>query len=351
MYDADRESVSVITNKELLFLVAVFVFILIQLYPKNVLQKIIEDDHSDYALTMVYLQDLLKHHPNDEMLNLVYLEKKMEVRDVNASIPIAQMLMRSKKDYIKNKATLLEFNAELIRYFQTKDKQEKKRLYKDLQRLFGIIYAKKLYDDDAKQWYANATFVRHDKARYYFLQQLIQKEPSNVKYLRSAYFLALKLDKKKDARRYLDALLVYDTKNPQQWAMEKYYALLRYHKYREAQLVLEQNANRAKKIKKELASFYLMRSLYKQASQTYLELSREASTRKERDFYFKKALRALQSGNLLKQASILARQHELEYIDNRNMRNFILKIYLAAGRLNWADRYAKMILRHDYKGM
>ena len=352
MYDADREKISVITNKELLFLIAVFLFILVQLYPKNILQKIIEDDHSDYALTMVYLHDLLKHHPNDEMLNLVYLEKKMQVRDINTSIPIANRLMRSHNEYIKDKATLLKFNAELIKYFQTKDKAEKKRLYRDLQRLFAYIYSKKLYDDDAKQWYANATFVRHDRARYHFLKELLKKEPTNVKLLKEAYFLALKLGEKRDAKNYLNALLRYDTKNPTQWAIEKYYALLRYNKYSEAQLVLEQNAHKSLQIKKKLASFYMMRSMYREASKTYLELSREVKSQKERDLYVKKAIQALQSGNLLQQASKLAHQYEDTYIGNRSMRNFLLKIYLAAGKLDLASRYAKKILRYDYnRGM
>ncbi len=351
MYDADKDNANVITNKELLFLVGIFIFILVQLYPKNILQNIIEDDHSDYALTMVYLEDLLKHHPNDEMLNLVYLEKKMEVRDVNVSIPLARKLMHSKKEFIRDKATVLAFNAEMIKYFQTKDKREKRRLYRHLRRLFSIIFTKKLYDSDIKQWYANATFVQNDWARYYFLKRLIQKEPTNVKWLRNAYFLALKFGKKEDAKHYLNALLVYDTKDPLQWTMAKYYALLRYHKYDEAQRVLEHNANRSLQIKKRLASFYLMRSLYMKASQTYLELSREVHTPKERDLYVKKAIQALQSGNLLKEASSLAHEYEMEYIGNRDMRNFILKVYLAAGRLDWADSYAKKILRYDYRGL
>ncbi|SFV58344.1 hypothetical protein MNB_SM-6-692 [hydrothermal vent metagenome] len=346
MYDADKTPVVVISNKELLFLVAVFIFILIQLYPKNVLQKIIEDDHSDYALTMVYLQDLLKHDPNDAMLNLVYLKKRMEVRDINTSIPLANRLMQSKKEIIRNQATLLAFNAYMIQYFQTKNAHAKHKIYNKIRKLFYTIYVKKLYDDDAKQWYSNATFVQNDPARYFFLQQLLNKEPTNVAYLRDAYFLALKLGHKKDASRYMDALLVYDTKNPQQWAIAKYNALLSYKKYDEAQLVLEKNANRSLKIKKLLASFYLMRSMYVSASKTYLELSKDVTDKQKRDFYVKKAIQALQSGNLLNEAANLAHNYENEYLGDSKMRQFILKIYLAAGKLDLADAYSKRILQH-----
>jgi len=346
MYDADKTPVVVVSNKELLFLVALFIFILIQLYPKNVLQKIIEDDHSDYALTMVYLKDLLKHSPNDEMLNLVYLKKKMEVRDINVSIPLANKLMQSKKKYIKDQATLLAFNAYMIKYFQIKDSKQKRKIYKKLRKLFFIVYVKKLYDDNAQQWYSNATFVQNDPARYYFLKQLLVKEPTNVALLRDAYFLALELGHKKDAKHYMEVLLVYDTKNREQWALAKYHALLNYKNYNEAQLVLEKNANRSLKIKKLLASFYLMRSLYASASKTYLELSKEVRDKQKRDLYVKKAIQALQSGNLLNAAAKLAHSYENEYIDNSEMRQFILKIYLAAGKLGLADAYSKRILRH-----
>ena len=347
MYDADKSSSLVITNKELLFLVGVFIFILIQLYPKNILQKIIEDDHSDYALTMVYLKDLLKHNPNDPMLNLVYLKKKMEVRDVNTSLPLAKKLMQSKQEFIRDEATLLAFNAEMIKYFQLKDPSKKKELYKEIKKLFTIIYAKKLYNKDPKQWYSNATFVQNERARYYFLQQLLQKEPTNVALLRDAYFLALKLDHKKDATRYMDALLIYDTKNPIQWTYEKYNALMAYKKYHEAQLVLEKNAHKAIKIKELLASFYLMRSLYASASQTYLELSKEVSDEKASKNYVKKAIEALQAGNMLNRAAKLAQEYEMKYLYDKKMRQFLLKIYLAAGKLNLADKYAKKILRSE----
>jgi len=345
MYDADKTPVVVVSNKELLFLVAVFIFILIQLYPKNVLQKIIEDDHSDYALTMVYLKDLLKHNPNDEMLNLVYLKKKMEVRDINVSIPLANRLMYSQKEIIRNQATLLAFNAYMIQYFQTKNTYEKHKIYNKIRKLFYTIYVTKLYDNDAKQWYSNATFVQNEPARYYFLKQLLAKKPTNVVLLRDAYFLALKLGHKRDAEHYMEVLLVYDTKNREQWALEKYHALLNYKKYNEAQLVLEKNANRFLKIKKLLASFYLMRSLYASASKTYIEISKEVTGKKEKDAYIKKAIQALQSGNLLNAAAKLAHSYENEYLNDSKMRQFILKIYLASGKLDLADKYAKRILR------
>jgi len=351
MYDVDSGDVSVVTNKELLFLVGIFIFILVQLYPKNILQKIIEDDNSDYALTMIYLKDLLKHHPNDEMLQLVYLEKKMQVRDVNASIPLALKLSKSSKEYIKEKATLLAFNAELIKYFQIKDKKEKQKLYTHLQKLFSIIFAKKLYDNGIKQWYAHATFVKHDKARYFFIKQLLQKDPTNVKLLRPAYFLALKFGEKKQAKAYLQKLLQYDKKKLEQWVMEAYYALVYYKKYNEAQKILEAHANESKKIKKLLASFYLMRSLYKQASKTYLDLSYRAKNKKDRKKYLKKAIQSLQAGNLLKEAALLAHKYETYYINDRDMRSFILKIYLASGKLEWADAYAKRILYNSYQGI
>jgi len=347
MYNANKGAVSVITNKELVFLVAVFIFILIQLYPKNILQKIIEDDHSDYALTMVYLKDLLKHNPDDPILNLVYLKKKMEVRDVAISIPLAKKLMRSDQEIIKKEATLLAFKAEMIKYFQIKDSLERKKLYTEIKRLFAIIYAQKLYDNDIQQWYSNATFVRHEPARYYFLQQLLEKDPTNIALLRDAYFLALKLGHKKDANGYMNLLLVYDTKNSQQWTFEKYNALMAYKKYNEAQSVLEHNANRSIKIKELLASFYLMRSLYGSASKTYLDLSKEVLKKKEHDMYVKKAIEALQSGNMLNQAAKLAKNYEMQYIRDRKMRQFLLKIYLAAGKLSWADTYAKKILRSE----
>jgi len=346
MYDVDKPSVVVISNKELVFLLAVFIFILVQLYPKNVLQKIIEDDHSNYALTMVYLKDLLKHNPNDAMLNLVYLKKEMQVRDINISIPLANRLMHSKKEFVKNQAILLAFQAYMIQYFKLNGSQKKAKIYNKIRRLFSIVYAKKLYDKkNPKEWYSNAVFVKNDRAKYYFLQQLLKKDAKNVSYLRAAYFLALKFEDRKAANHYMDALLIYDTKNPQEWAIAKYNALVYYKKYHEAQLVLEQYANKSLEIKKRLASFYLMRSLYESASKTYIALSKEVRDKREKNMYVKKAILALQSGDLLNEAAKLAHNYENTYLNNSRMRQFIIKIYLAAGKLDLADKYSKKILQ------
>jgi len=345
MYDVDKPSVVVISNKELFFLLAIFIFILIQLYPKNVLQKIIEDDHSNYALTMVYLKDLLKHNPNDAMLNLVYLKKEMQVRDINISIPLANRLMYSKKKFVREQATLLAFNAYMIKYFKLKESKKKAKIYNKICKLFSVVYAKKLYDKkNPKEWYSNATFVQNDRARYYFLQQLLKKNAKNVAYLRSAYFLALKFEDKKEANHYMDALLIYDVKNPQEWAIAKYNALIYYKKYNEAQLVLEKYANKSVEIKKRLASFYLMRSLYVSASKTYIALSKEVRDKREKNIYVKKAILALQSGDLLNEAAKLAHNYENTYLNNSRMRQFILKIYLATGKLDLADKYSRKIL-------
>jgi len=343
MYGADKPPV-VISNKELIFLLGVFIFILVQLYPKNILQKIIEDDHSNYALTMVYLKDLLKHHPNDLMLNLVYLKKKMEVRDINISIPLANKLMQSKKEMIKNQATLLAFHAYMIQYFQMKKSKQRDEIYNKICKLFSIIYEKKLYNGNNKEWLSHATFVKNNVARYYFLQRLLAKESKNVALLRDAYFLALKLGHKQDANEYMESLLIYDKKNPQEWAIAKYNALISYKRYNEAQKVLEQNANKSLEIKKRLASFYLMRSLYASAAKTYIELSHEVKDKQKRNMYIKKAIRVLQSGDLLDEAAKLAHNYESRYLNNIKMRQFILKIYLASGKLDLADKYAKKIL-------
>jgi len=345
MYNVDKPSVVVISNKELVFLLAIFIFILVQLYPKNILQKIIEDDHSNYALTMVYLKDLLKHNPNDAMLNLVYLKKEMQVRDINISIPLANRLMHSKKEFVKNQATLFAFQAYMIQYFQLKESKKKAKIYNKIRRLFSVVYAKKLYDKkNPKEWYSNAVFVQNDRAKYYFLQQLLKKDAKNVPYLRAAYFLALKLGDKKDANQYMHSLLRYDTKNQLQWIIAEYNALIYYRKYNEAQLVLEANANKYLEIKEKLASFYLMHSLYASASKTYIALSHDVSNEEEKENYVKKAIVSLQSGNLLNSAATLAHKYEDKYLNNSQMRQFILKIYLAAGKLDLADTYSKQIL-------
>lgn len=350
MYDVNNEEpVYVVTYKELLFTLAVFLIILFALYPKGILKDQISADRSNYDLSMVYLKDLLKHSPNDESLQILLLEKSVHAGDLNTALQLSEVLLSSNNEYVKTKALLLAYESKKAKYYSLGDIAKQRALYRELQELFYTIYTQKLYDERIDKWYAEATFVHNQNAAYFFLQKLLEQEPTNVKLLRDGYYLSLDLYKRSDSVKYITALEQYDTNNSLKWAMDKYTIFMRYKDYKNAELLLEHYAKQSLDMQLKLANFYLMIQKYEEASNTYLELyylTQEETLKKE---YLVQSIKSLQSGNLLKKAALLIHQYEPLYIHDRTMRKFFLKIYLAAGELEYASQLSKKILKYENK--
>ena len=75
--DNEIEKVYVATYKELIFTFIVFSIILIVLYPKDLLKEQILAEKSNYDLSMLYLENLLDHDPNNESLMLILAEQSL----------------------------------------------------------------------------------------------------------------------------------------------------------------------------------------------------------------------------------------------------------------------------------
>lgn len=351
MYDVNTEDhVYVVTYKELIFTLIVFIVILVALFPKGILKDQISADKSNYDLSMVYLKDLLKHSPEDQSLQLIYLEKTVYVGDMSSAAKYVDKLLYSKNEYIRSKAFPLAYQVKKALYFTTENEHQKRQLLKELKSLFATIYREKFYDDEnAKKWYQEAVFVNNDQVAYQFLKQALQKEPQNIEMLKDAYYISLKLYKRSDSMRYIDLLETYDTNNSQKWAMDKYYAFIRYDEYDKAEAVLRKYAQNSTELKEKLAKLYISSRKYVKASDTYIELYNDTQTKSHKDNYLTQAIKTLLSGNLLEKTARLIHRYESDYVDDKKMRQFFLKTYLATGNLDYATEYSKKILKYENK--
>ncbi|MGC9350750.1 MAG: tetratricopeptide repeat protein [Sulfurovum sp.] len=350
MYDVDiDEKVYAVTYKELIFTLVVFIIILVALYPKGILKDQISADNSNYDLSMAYLNDLLKHSPNDESLKLILLEKYVQAGEINSSLKLSDKLLRSDNEYIRTKAIPLAYEIKKRKYFSTEDKKVKRSLYMELQNLFHSIEKTKLYDEKKEKWYKEAVSLQNFPVVYRILKQLLQDDPDNIEYLKDAYYLSLKLHKQEDSVHYLNSLEKHDTLHSKEWVMKRYDYYIRFKDYKNAELLLRRYAKDSAEMQEKLASFYLMIQKYEEASDTYLKLYYASQNKLLQEHYLTKAIKTLQAGNLLKQAAQLTRQYESKYIHNVKMRKLFLRIYLAAGELDYAAELSKKILRYEDK--
>ena len=344
-YVNDDEKSYVITYKELIFTIFVFIVILVALYPKDLLKQQIISEKSNYDLSMLYLKALLKQNPNDESLMFILAQQSQKSGNRDLALRLAELLLKSKNEKLRKKATLFVYELQKENYFFLKDEEKKRLLHKKLKKLFWRIYFKHMYNDDIEKWYKEAVFVGNSRAAYNFLKRLVQKDPQNVQLLTTGYYYSLQFHDEENSNKFVDALIRYDTKKRAHWVLTKYYTYLNYKRYDKAEAVLKKHAEKSLLLEEKLAEFYLMRKRYREASKTYLVLYKRVEFASEKKQYLIKAIRALQGGNLLSEAADLAHRYERNYIYDIKMRNFLLKLYMATGRLDYADKLSRKILK------
>jgi len=346
MYDVnnDEQHFYVVEYKELLFILAVFIFIFFALFPKDLLKEQILSKDNDYELSMTYLKNLIIHDPKNEDLRFILAKKALQKGELNLANKLLSKLMYSKKEKIFIQSLLLNYNVLKQKYFLTDDKEQKKAIYKQLQKLYLKIYKNGLYNDNIQKGYNEAIFVNYTPARYLYVQQLIKKDPSNINYLKDGYVFALKENNIKLAQEYLTLLITYDSKNLIRWITDKYYLLSQQKRYAEAERLLKK-APKNKKFTKMMADLAMLQQKFKIASQKYLSLFYQSKNYNERKEYFKKIISLYITSKQYDSTVSFMKKYENEFIKDKKMRIFILSNYLAIGKTNEANRFSKKILK------
>jgi hypothetical protein len=348
MYNVENKKPYVATYKEILIGFLTFALILIVLYPKDLLEKQILSEEANYDLSMLYLQNMLQNDPDNEelMFNLAKQSLRGNKRDL--AYRLLKLLKSSKSHKMQQKAYLLSYKiAKEDYYYLLKDKKytEAKKLLQEMRELNRFIIMHHFYSPkDLEKLYEESLFLQDKKSAYLLLQKLLYKD-SKIEYLQTAYYLANELHYYDAALKYLDMLIAKDPQHTKKWEEAKYFILYHYKSPKLAQHFLEKEAEKSAYWREKLSYFYLANKKYKDAAYNYMILFSKTKSYKKRLYYWLQALKTLQAGNYLKEASQLAAQHQTEFLGSKEARIYLLKLYLAANDLKRANKLAQEILQ------
>ncbi len=349
MYHVDSEHsevVYVVTYRELIFLLVIFISMLLFLYPKNLLKQQISSETSNYNLSMLYLENLILHSPNDESLQLILAEQSLRSGQREKSLELLKSLQKSENIQINKKATLLAYELYKLNYNDSTDTNYRMAIKDILVKIFTTIYTNRLdAKEDYARWYLEAVFNQHREASYYYLELKI-KTDKDIKLIETAYYLASGLKKKADTTKYLKMLLQYDKENYEKWLEDYYYLLFSSKKFKKAELLLKGQALRTAKWSRKLAEFYLSRKKFQKSSDEYTNLFNNTMEYEEKKKYFFQAIIALQAGGFMKESADFGAKYENHYIGDREVRKFLLKLYIATGNLEYGAELSKKILKN-----
>jgi len=348
MYNVENKKPYVATYKEIFIGFVTFALILIVLYPKDLLEKQVLSEDANYDLSILYLKNMLKNDPGNEELMFNLAKQSLRGDKSDLAYRLLKLLKSSKNKEMKEKAYLLSYKiAKESYYYLLKDKKEKEAaaLLKEMRQLNRYIVINHLYtEENLQKRYEEALFLNDKETALFLLQKILKKEPS-IKNITSAYYLALNLKRYDQALHYLDMLLQREGQNTQKWKEAKYFILYRYRSPVAAQEFLYKEAQNSAYWKEKLALFLLSQKEYKSSAKVYMELFKESTSYNKRLHYWLQALKVLQAGNYLTEATKLGYQYERIFFKTQKARIFLLRLYLAANDLQKANQLAQKILK------
>jgi outer membrane PBP1 activator LpoA protein len=348
--DHNSEKVYVASYKELIFIFVVFIAILVVLHPKDMIKEQILAEKTNYDLSMLYLKNILEQEPENEEIMLLLANQSLSTGNKDLSLKLLELLLKSKDKEMRTRVTFLSYNLIKDDYNFSNDEEQKTLLKKKLYTLMDQILEDDVYkEEDLQKWYSEAIFLDYDRAKYIFLKQLLAKDDKNIALLKDAYYLSVKLSYPADTTKYVHALAQYDTERQEAWQKDEYYALVRNKEYQRAEILLLAYSETSTEWKKRLAEFYLMRKENIKASGIYMHFFSVTEDYNSKKEYFFKAVRALQGSNHLKEAAELAKSYEKYYEKDREVRDFLLKVYMATENLDYAHELSIKILEKEIK--
>ncbi len=342
----EYEKKYVATYKELVITFLAFCIILFVLYPKDLLKDQILSESSNYDLSMLYLENMLDNDPTNEALMLGLAQQSLRSGKRDLSLRLLKLLDNSKDAQMKKKAFILTYTLLKENYFFFDDEAKKKEQMKKLRLAYENVMNSILHSEyDVDTWYTEAIFIKNDEWAYYFLEKKMANEPENIANTTQAYYLAIKLNKTKRATTHIHTLQKIDEDNRDEWILAEYYDLMEKKKYMQAEMLLKKYSRSSIEFKEELALFYSDRGAYIKSSKIYHDLRSDVNNYTDKKIYLLKSLDALQAGSYKNRAVALASRYENSYLSDREVRSYILKLYLATSELDKASKLAAKILK------
>ncbi|MBL0707610.1 MAG: hypothetical protein JJW00_01005 [Sulfurimonas sp.] len=348
----DRSKKYVTSYKEISIIFIFFSIILFVIFPKELILRNILAENSNYDLSMLYLKNMLKNDPKNENLMLMLATQSIKSGKKDLAYKLLELLKNSKDRAIRSQAYTKSYTLakENYFYFQSKgDELKKDKYFSILKELFKTIKSEDFYSSaDNQSIFKESLFVHDSKNAYKYALKEISKE-IRVKNLESVYYLSLELKNFGEALQILEKLTVLDAVNKSKWREASYFVVSSNYSQKGAELFLREKAEKSRYWQSKFAEHKVKIKEYKQASSIYMGLFNSEKNYKKKKKFFYKTIENLNASNDKKYAVNFAKSHESYYFQDKEVRYFILKLYLGNGSLNSAADLSQKILKKIMK--
>jgi len=304
---------------------------------------------ANYDLTATYLENMLKLDPENIELLLTMAKVSLQTGKYDLAEKILGALKVSKDNMVLKTVYRLEYDLLEIRKNSMQRRYYIDKYTKKMRSLLRKVAAEKMFaKKDILKWYNDAISLSQKKEALIFIEPLY-RDDNDLYWLEQCLYLATELKQESERQYCVDQLLNRDTKHNGKWLLTAYQASVSSGNTAKSLSLITQLADLNSKYIDEKARMQLVVGHYRDASKLYMKRYNEVTSKQKKAKYFIKALQSLQMGGLHDELTKLAKKYEKNYLNNTQVSNEIIKIYLAAGNLNDAKRFSLDILNTKAK--
>ena len=308
MYNVPKSN-PVIYYREILAIFIVFATILYLLYPSDKIVELAKKEKNNIDLAIIYLEKIVKSHPKDSSLWFRLYELYLNNNQFKKAENILEK-MEDKKAYQYKKLLYLRYKLYRYRYYNSEERDKTK-----------ILNKLKLVSKDLISYFSDNTEILKQFYKDYLGLNMPKLALNISKKIANIY-------KKRD-----------DLKNYQIWLEKSYKQSLAVSDIDSAITVLEDlikiNPNDSRNFER-LSELYLAKKDLENAINIYLALAEIEKNKKAKKRYILKAIKLYRYQNRVKKAAQIAKKYEKYIIENKEDIKFLIELYMAANRNDFA---------------
>jgi len=342
---ADNNRNEVTSYWEAFFVFAVFAFVLFMLYPKDLIKEQVLAEKSNYELTSIYLQNMLKIEPENVDLILAMAKVSAKRGNLDLSNELLNLLKSYTQKRIQSEVYDIKYNILLMKKYQEKREEVLEKIDANIKEILHKIIDEGLFkEEDTLKWYGISIQYNQKDIAMRFLKSIYSKKNDPV-ILEQCVYLAYELQKKEERIYCLEQLSESQNKDEaKKWLLALYQLHMGENNLKDALAVLKRLTKIDMKYQEELANLLASTRHYKESAQSYIKLYEMTSDKDKKIHYLFTALGVLQSNKLYTDAVNLVKSIEDDYLNDEKTVQKLMQFYLGINHVEDARLLSLKIL-------
>lgn len=339
-----EDRIDIANYKEIVFIFLVFATILYFIYPKDMLKEQVLKEKSNYALSALYIENMLEIDPKNRELIFAAVKADLNSGKVDLAAKLIEVLKNNANTDEEKKIALLEYKLYSIQNEINKDEDRRVKIEKNIERLINRVSKFRNFDENyAFVWYKYALAHSKKEAALTFIKPIYEKGDTYA--LEQCTQLAHELKKTEEKLYCTEQLINLDNNKSKQWLESAYNMYTQSGDTVQSYKMIKKLASMDPAFIPELARVELAGKHFIDSSKNFIILYKNSTDQDEKEQYLLNAIQVLLDGDKIAEVVILIKEYEDTYITDENMTLKFIKLYLSIERLKDARELSIKLMK------